>query len=125
MPRITAKELKARRQDFLEEAGKAFDQMLGSDGQNGLVTFEEREDRACELGDALTCRLLEEHLAADETADPNEQVDCPLCGRAAPCEAPEEVEMEKRRVQTRRGAVEFERAARRCNHCRRVFFPRG
>ena len=40
MPRITAKELKARRQDFLEEAGKAFDGMLGSDGQNGLVTFE-------------------------------------------------------------------------------------
>ncbi len=61
MPRITAKELKARRQDFLEEAGKAFDGMLGSDGQNGLVTFEERENRACELGDALTRRLLEEH----------------------------------------------------------------
>jgi hypothetical protein len=125
MPRITAQELKARRQEFLEEAAKAFDQMLGCDGQNGLVTFEQREDRACELGDALTRRLLEEHLAADETADPGEQVDCPLCGRPVPCETPEQVEMEKRQVRTRRGAVEFERAARRCTHCRRVFFPRG
>ena len=125
MPRISVKELKARRVDFLEEAGKAFDQMLGADGQNGLVTFAQREDRACELGDALTRRLLEEHLAADETTDPGEEVDCPICGRAVPCESPEKVELEKRRVQTRRGAVEFERAARRCKPCRRVFFPLG
>jgi hypothetical protein len=125
MPRITAKELKARRQEFVEEAGRAFDQMLGSDGQNGLVTFEEREERACELGDGLTRRLLEEHLAADELADPGVAVDCPICGRPVPCETPEEVEMDKRRVQTRRGPVDFERAARRCKPCRRVFFPRG
>jgi hypothetical protein len=125
MPRITAEELKARRREFVEEASRAFDQMLGGDGQNGLVTFEEREDRACELGDALTRRLLEEHLAADELADPDEEVACPICGRPVPCEAPEEAEMEKRQVQARRGTVEFERAARRCKPCRRVFFPRG
>ena len=123
MARITAKELKARRQDFLEEAGRAFDQMLGSDGQNGLVTFQEREDRACELGDALTRRLLEEHLTADEMADPQEQVDCPFCGRPVPCEAPQDVEIENRLVQTRRGPAEFERAGRYCKPCRRVFFP--
>lgn len=123
MARITSEELKSRRQDFLEEAAKAFDQMLGSDGQNGLVTFEEREDRACELGDALTRRLLEEHLTADEMADPQEQVDCPFCGRPVPCEAPQDVEMENRLVQTRRGPVEFERAGRYCKPCRRVFFP--
>ena len=125
MPRISTEELKSRRQEFLEEAAKAFDQMLGSDGQNGLVTFEQREDRACELGDALTRRLLEEHLAADEAADPDEQAECPICGRPVPCQSPQKVEMENRRVQTRRGAVEFERAARHCTHCRRVFFPRG
>jgi hypothetical protein len=123
MARITAPELKARRQEFLEEAGKAFDRMLGADGQNGLVTFEEREDRACELGDALTRRLLEEHLAADEMADPDEAVVCPFCGRPVPCPVPAEVELEKREVQTRRGPVEFERAARYCKPCRRVFFP--
>ena len=124
MPRITAKELRARRQDFLEEAAKAFDQMLGPDGQNGLVTFEEREDRACDLGDALTRRLLEEHLAADGAIDPDEQVLCPICGGPVVCQSPEEVELQPRRVQTRRGPVDFERAARQCESCRRVFFPR-
>lgn len=125
MPRITAEELKARRREFVEEAGRAFDQMLGSDGQNGLVTFAEREERACELGDAMTRRLLEEHLSADDTADPGVQVECPICGNPVPCQAPEKVELEKRQVQTRRGTVEYERAARRCKPCRRVFFPRG
>ena len=125
MPRITVEELKARRREFVEEAGRAFDQMLGSDGQNGLVTFAEREERACELGDALTRRLLEEHLTADDAADPGVEAECPICGKPVPCEAPEEVELEKRQVQTRRGSVEYERAARRCKSCRRVFFPRG
>lgn len=123
MARITAQELKARRQEFLEEAGKAFDRMLGSDGQNGLVTFEEREERACELGDAMSLRLLEEHLAADEMGDPDEEVDCPFCGRPVPCETPQEAELQKRQVQTRRGPAEFERAGRYCKPCRRVFFP--
>jgi hypothetical protein len=125
MPRITAQELRTRRREFLEEAGRAFDQMLGSDGQNGLVTFEEREDRACELGDALTGRLLEEHLAADDLADPGVEVACPICAQAVSCESPEKAELQRRQVRTRRGAVEYERAARRCQRCRRVFFPRG
>ena len=125
MPRITAEELEARRREFIEEAGRTFDQMLGSDGQNGLVTFAEREERACELGDALTRRLLEEHLTADDAADPGIETECPICGKPVPCEAPEKVELEKRQVQTRRGSVEYERAARRCKSCRRVFFPRG
>lgn len=123
MPRITAEELKSRRRAFMEKAGQAFDGMLGSDGQNGLVTFEEREERACELGDALTRRLLEEHLAADDAAEAGEP--CPICGRPVPGAAPQEVKREKRRVKTKRGEVDLERAARRCNPCRRVFFPRG
>jgi hypothetical protein len=123
MPRITPQELKARRQEFLEEAGQAFDRMLGSDGQNGLVTFAEREDRACELGDALTRRLLEEHLAADELADPGGEVACPICAAVVRCESPEEAEMQRRQMRTKRGLVDYERAARRCTRCRRVFFP--
>ena len=125
MPRITAQELKTRREEFLEEAGRAFDQMLGSDGHNSLVTFEERENRACELGDALTRRLLEEHLSADELADPGLEVACPICGEVVLCPSPEEAELQRRQVRTRRGDVEFERAARECKRCRRVFFPLG
>jgi hypothetical protein len=124
MPRITSEELRKRRGEFQEQAGQAFDQMLGSDGQNGLVTFEEREDRACELGDGLTRRLLEEHLSADDAGDPGVEVACPICGGPVHCDSPEKAEMENRELLTRRGKVEYERAARRCNRCRRIFFPR-
>ena len=125
MPRITVEELKARRQEFVEEAGRAFDQMLGSDGQNGLVTFAEREERACELGDGLTGRLLEEHLAAEEAIDPGVEVACPHLRRAGALRRAGEGGVENRQVRTRRGTVEYERAARRCPRCRRIFFPRG
>jgi hypothetical protein len=124
MSRITSQELRKRRREFQEEAGRAFDQMLGSDGQNGLVTFTQREDRACELGDGLTRLLLEEHLAADEAADPGVEVACPICGAPVHCDEPNKVEVENREVLTRRGKVQYERAARRCSRCRRIFFPR-
>jgi len=42
--------LERKRAEFLARAGEAFDGMFGSDGQNGLVTFSEREERACEVG---------------------------------------------------------------------------
>src|SRR5215213_923650 len=113
MTRMSAAAVAARRREFLATAGEAFDRMLGSDGQNGLVTFAEREDRACELGDALTRRLLEEHLSADEAADPGVDVACPICGQPVLCPRPETVDLEGRRVRTRRGTVEYERAARR------------
>lgn len=125
MSRITPEELRRRRDEFLQDAGRAFDRMLGSDGRNGLVSFEEREVRACQLGDGLTRRLLEEHLAAEDQADPGVEVACPLCGHPVHCDAPEEQKMQKRKLLTRRGQVEYERAARRCPRCRRIFFPRG
>lgn len=125
MSGITREELRRRRAAFVDEAGQAFDQMLGEDGQNGLVTFEEREDRACDLGDALTRRLLGDHLAADESADPGIEVACPICGKAVHCDKPEKARMEKRQVRTRRGVVDLVRAARRCSRCRRIFFPAG
>lgn len=125
MSGLGSEELRRRRQEFQEQAGEAFDQMLGSDGQNGLVTFADREERACDLGDGLTRRLLEDHLAADAEADPGGEVTCPICGRPVRCDSPEQAEMEARELLTRRGKVEYERAARRCKHCRRIFFPRG
>ena len=124
MSRITSEELRKRRREFQEQAGRAFDQMLGSDGRNGLITFEEREERACELGDGLTRQLLEEHLSADDAADPGVEVACPICGGPVRCDSPEKAEMETRELLTRRGKVEYKRAARRCKRCRRIFFPR-
>jgi hypothetical protein len=125
MSGISREEVRRRRAAFMEEAGRSFDQMFGDDGQNGLVTFEEREDRACDLGDALTRRLLADHLAADESAHPGIQAACPICGKAVRCDSPEKAKMENREVRTRRGSVDLARAARRCSRCRRIFFPAG
>ncbi len=121
----SAAEMEQLRREFLVRAQAAFEQMLGADGQNGLVTFTEREDRACEVTDALARWLLEEHLTLDEAADPGVQVDCSLCGGPVRYDSPEQAELEVRELQTRRGKVEYERAARRCPRCRKVFFPLG
>ena len=52
----SAAEMEQLRREFLVRAQAAFEQMFGADGQNGLVTFTEREDRACEVTDALARR---------------------------------------------------------------------
>ena len=118
-------ELARLREEFRARADQAFDQMFGSDGQNGLVTFTEREDRACEATDALARWLMEEHLVLDPAADPGVQVDCPICGGPVRHDSPEQAELEIREFHARRGKVEYERAARRCPRCRKVFFPVG
>jgi len=99
-------ELARLREEFRARADQAFDQMFGSDGQNGLVTFTEREDRACEATDRLACWLMEEHLALDAAADPGAQVDCPICHRPVRYDSPEQAELELREFHTRRGKVE-------------------
>ena len=114
-----------KRQEFLERAGKAFDRMFGSDGQNGLVTFAEREDRACEVGDELTRWLMAEHISLDPAGEASVEFACPLCGGPARYESAEQAERELREFQTRRGKVEYRRAAARCPRCRQVFFPPG
>jgi hypothetical protein len=45
---MAAKQLNRTRAEFLSRAGQAFDRMFGADGQNGLVKFTRREDRACD-----------------------------------------------------------------------------
>jgi hypothetical protein len=123
--KLTPNQIETLRQDFHREADKTFQQMFGQDGQNDLVTFDEREDRACLEGDRLSRWLLEEHVAADASADPDEQVDCPLCGRPVSNSSPRQVQLEERKIKTRRGEIHIERAARRCAHCRRICFPVG
>ncbi len=121
----SAAEMEQLRREFVVRAEAAFEQMFGADGHNGLVTFTEREDRSCEVTDALARWLLEEHLTLDEAADPGVQVDCPLCGGPVQYDSPEQAELEVREFQTRRGKIEYERAARRCPRCRKFFFPPG
>jgi len=115
--------LHRRRTEFLSRAGQAFDRMFGADGQNGLVTFSQREDRACEVGDELTRWLMAEHIALDPTGGTSVEVLCPICGGPARYESIDRAKLELREFQTRRGKVEYRRAAARCPRCRKVFFP--
>ena len=119
---MSAESLDQKRAEFLSQAGEAFDRMFGSDGQNGLVTFDQREQRACEVTDALTRWLMAEHVAGDGAAGPVEG-DCPICGGPVQYELAEQAQREVREFQTRRGKIEYRRAASRCPRCRRIFFP--
>lgn len=112
-----------KKAEFLAHAEQAFDRMFGADGQNGLVTFQEREDRACEVGDGLTRWLMAEHLALDPVGGTSIERDCPICGGPVRDESAGQAEMELREFQTLRGKIEYRRAAARCPRCRKIFFP--
>jgi uncharacterized protein with PIN domain len=112
-----------KRAEFLSRAGQAFDRLFGADGQNGLVTFAQREDRACEVTDELARWLMAEHIALDPTGRASVEAVCPICGGPARYESADQAEMELREFQTRRGKVEYRRAAARCPRCRKIFFP--
>lgn len=120
-----AEQLDGKRQEFLSMAANAFDRMFGKDGQNGLVTFAQREGRACQVGDELTRWLMAEHLALDPTGGTSVEATCPICGGPARYESAGQAEQELREFQTRRGKIEYRRAAARCPRCRKIFFPAG
>ena len=69
-----------KRAEFLSRAGQPFDRMFGADGQNGLVTFAQREERACEVADAAARWLMAEHIALDPSGPSSVEAACPLCG---------------------------------------------
>ena len=114
-----------KRAQFLALAGTAFERMFGGDGQNGLVTFAEREERACAVTDELARWRMAEHVAQDRAAPADEKHPCPICQRPLPEEAARPTEQEVREVTTRRGKIAYRRAAARCPHCRKIFFPPG
>jgi uncharacterized protein with PIN domain len=115
--------LKGRRAEFVSRAEQAFERMFGTDGQNGLVTFDQRERWACEVTDELARWLMAEHVGLDPAGAAGVQADCPICGGPVQYESVEQAELELREFQTRRGQIEYRRAACRCPRCRRIFFP--
>jgi uncharacterized protein with PIN domain len=122
---MTGKPLDQKRRQFVAMAEQAFDRMFGSDGQNGLVRFTQREERACEVTDELACWLMAEHLDQDAAGEAAVQLDCPICGGPVQYPSSQRAEREVRELMTRRGKIEYRRAAARCPRCRKVFFPAG
>jgi uncharacterized protein with PIN domain len=117
--------LDRKRAEFVARAEAAFDRMFGTDGQNGLVTFTQREERACEVTDELARWLMAEHIRLDPQDGESVEAACPLCGGPMRYESAAQARQEVRELQTRRGKIEYRRAAARCPRCRKVFFPAG
>ena len=95
--------------------------------QDQLVTFNQREERACELGRDLTAWLLQRHANADPRARPGDQPPpaCPKCGRPGQRVTPAEGPLPQRPVTSLAGPVTLYREPWRCTTCRVVFFPPG
>lgn len=122
---MAASWLEQKRAEFMAQAKAAFDGVFGADGQNGLVTFTQREQRACEVSDALARWLIAEHIQVDPAGLASVEAACPLCGGPVRYASAGQEEQEVRELMTRRGKIEYKRAAARCPKCRKIFFPAG
>ena len=111
----------AEKTEFLREAAAAFDRMMKED-QEQVVTFDQMEDRALEVGTHLEVWLMEKLLteAARKKAAQAPPV-CPRCPKPLQMTAAPK----KRRLRGRTGEVSFERPEGYCPSCRKAFFPSG
>jgi len=129
---LRVKDREALRERWLLRAGKAFERMFAEANQDQLVTFTEREDMACLLGEELAAFLLEEHAAADSQVRPSEKQppSCPKCQGsgervAKPKQKLTERELTERELTTRAGKIKLQREQWHCKKCRILFFSVG
>jgi hypothetical protein len=68
---------------WLKQAAAAFELMFDADQQDRLVTFDQRERRACSLTRELAAWLIEQHIAEDPAVchTGTDAPACPRCGR--------------------------------------------
>jgi hypothetical protein len=113
------------RRRWLAHAAAAFDLMFHPDHQPDLVTFDQREARACELGRDLTAWLIQQHANADDQARPMEgqPIPRPECGRPARRLTAAQGPPPSRRLTSLTGEVELRRDQWTCTTCRVVFSP--
>lgn len=127
-PEQAARLADPRRQQFLAYAAAAYDQLFEPAYQDQLVTFDQREQRADELGKDLICWLLQQHVNADPMAQPDAQLptpNCPNCGKPGLRHNPPERPLSKRALVTGNGVVHLQRERFRCGACRIIFFSAG
>jgi hypothetical protein len=115
------------RQQWLQQAESVFDLMFDPDQQDQLVTFNQREHRACTLTRELAVWLLEQHVAGDPAvALPDSPPPaCPRCGRPASRRTPPGDPLPSRQVTCAPGVVTLQRQQWYCPKCRVAFFPSG
>src|SRR5438094_2499744 len=102
------------RRRFLAEATTAFDLMFEPPHAGDLVTFDQREQRALELGQQLVIALLQQHANHDPAADPGPEPAappcCPRCRRPGRRVTPPAEALPARVVATCAGEITLRRA---------------
>ena len=118
---------KARRKRWRKRAEAAFERMFEGKSEEELVTLTQREDMAVLIGRELAAFLLEEHVARDPAAQPEEASTacCPKCGQPGVPSPKEGGELGERAVTTRVGRIRMRRQRWECPKCRIAFFPAG
>jgi hypothetical protein len=113
------------RQQWLQQAEAVFELLFDADQQDQLVTFDQREERACSLSKELTTWLLEQHAAQDPAVRPTAVPPCPRCGQPAQRRTPPGQPLPARQLTTTAGEVTLKREQWYCSSCRAAFFPSG
>lgn len=113
------------RQQWLQQAEAVFELLFDADQQLQLVTFDQREERACSLTKELTSWLLEQHTAQDPAVRPADAPACPRCGPPAQRRTAAGQPLPSRQLTTTAGEIILKREQWYCSKCRAAFFPSG
>ena len=115
------------KRQWLQQAEAAFELMFDADQQDRLVTFDQRERRACSLTRELATWLIEQHIAEDPAVRHTgiESPACPRCSGPARRETPPEDPLPGRSLTSAAGEVTLRRERWYCPTCRAAFFPAG
>jgi hypothetical protein len=112
------------RDRWLERAEAAYRRMFEGKNQGSLVTLAQRETMAGSIAKELAGFLLEQHVAQDPAAQPDDASStcCPKCGEAGMLADPEDEKLPDRTVTTLVGDISLRRQRWHCAKCRIIFF---
>ncbi len=115
------------RDKWLDQAEAAYRRMFEGKSQENLVTLTQRETMAVSIAKELARLLLEEHVAQDPAAQPDDASStcCPKCGEAGTPAVEEGKKLPERTVTTLVGDIDVRRQRWACAKCRIVFFSAG
>ena len=112
---------------WLERTEAAYRRMFEGKSQESLVTLTQRETMAMSIAKELARFLLEQHVAQDPTAQPDDASPtcCPKCGEAGMPAVQEGEKLPDRTVTTLVGDIGLRRQRWHCAKCRIGFFSAG
>jgi hypothetical protein len=115
------------KRQWLQQAEAAFELMFDAAQRDRLVTFDQREARACALTRERAAWLLEPHIAEDPAVRHTgvEAPAGPRCSRPARRATPPEDPLPGRSLTGAAGAVTLRRQRWYGPTCRAAFFPAG